>query len=273
MPASSSPIPSQSTSTHSAVSSSSPLLPDIDVTTISSEPSRTDESLKVLPLDLANKTVLSNDKDDSTTVTSSTESPMTVNLSKAKIKPQTISNLSVGLTMSKEGLVNDEKDNQANQPQPELVVGEMDGKSRLNQEKEGRAINFPMGITSNNQSSTAPDHMQGSINFVTTSTEKTHVISFFDLSDVNMENDDAVNEQREMEVKETKTTTEKQTTELTECSHNSSMYKASYIQTTISNRTTQSKFNDSIMFSREELGVRCCLHYLTIHAEHIFNHR
>lgn len=227
VPASSSPTPFQSTSTHSTVSSSSlPLLPDIDVTTVSSEPSRTDESLKVLPLNLANKTILSDDKDDSTTMTSTTESAMTVNLSEAKIKPEIISE-SEGTTMTKERLVNNESDNQANLPQPELVAGEMNEKSRSNQEKEGRAINFPMGISSNNQSSTAPGHMQGSINFVTTSTEKTHVISFFDLSDVNMDHDDAVNEQREMETKDTRTTTDKQTAEPTECSHNGSMYKAS----------------------------------------------
>lgn len=124
--------------------------------------------------------------------------------------------------------MNNESDNRANLPQPEPVAGEMDEKSRSNhQEKEGRAINFPMGITSNNQSSTEA----ASINFVTTSTEKTHVISFFDLSDVNMDHDDAVNEQREMEAKDKKTTKDltkdKQSAEPSECSHNGSMYKAS----------------------------------------------
>lgn len=183
---------------------------------------------------------------------------MTVNMSKAEIKPETnLSNLSEGMTMTKERLVNDESDNQANLPQPELVDVEMDGKSRLNQEKEGRAINFPMGITSNNQSSTVPGHMQGSINFVTTSTEKTHVISFFDLSDVNMDHDDAVNEQREMEAKDTKTTTDKQTAEPTECSHNGSMYKASGTSTKFWQSAISIRRFDHVFKRESECGVVC----------------
>lgn len=127
---------------------------------------------------------------------------------------------------------NDGDNHQTNQPQKELVArDEMDEKSRSNQEsfKEGRAINFPMG---GNENSTTPDHMSGSINFVTTSTEKTRTMDFFDLSDVSMDHD--LFEQKES----TKMTTEKQeptttttTTSLPikiqECSFNETLFKVS----------------------------------------------
>jgi hypothetical protein len=213
-------------SSHPATSSS--LSADIDVTTPPSE-RRGDESLKVLPLN-TNKTNSSNDKDDAVTVTSSTQSPMTVNLFDTKIKPELI---------RKEGtieqIVNNDSDNQANQPQKELVAeDEMDEKSRLNLEtpKEGRAINFPKGALGGNQNSTVPGHMSSSINFVTTSTEKTHVMSFFDLSDVSMDHDDNSNEHKATEGKGMKTTTDKQLTaeievNKDECKDNGTSYKVS----------------------------------------------
>lgn len=187
---------------------------------------RTDESLKVLPLG-PNKTISSDDKDDPMTVTSSTQSPTTVNLFDTKIKPEAVRN---GGTI--EQFVNNDGDNQANQPQTGLVVGdEMDEKSRSNLEKEGRAINFPLGVASNNQNSTAPAHMLGPMNFVTTTTEKTHVMSFFDLSDVSMDHDNDNNGHREVEAKGIKTTTDKKTAGLginnDQCTHNETTYKVS----------------------------------------------
>lgn len=65
---------------------------------------------------------------------------------------------------------------------------EMDERSDVFGEKEGRAINFPLEILSNNQSSTEPGHMQ--INLVKSSTDKPHVMSFFDLSDVSMDHEE-----------------------------------------------------------------------------------
>lgn len=168
---------------HSATSPSSSLSTggeELDVTTM---PSAHDDSLKVLPLD-ENKTNSLNDKYDSTVTSSAaasaeaTQSPVTVNSFDTKIKQE-----------------NDGSDNQAPQTLPvtfddekneknhsgEMTMGSLPG-------KEGRAINFPLEISSNNQNtSTTPAHMQ--INFVTTSTEKTHVMSFFDLSDVSMDHD------------------------------------------------------------------------------------
>lgn len=151
---------------------------------------------------------------------------MTVNSFDTEIKPELV---------HKEGtieqIVNNDGDNhQANQPQKELVSG--DEKSRLNQEnlKEGRAINFPLGASKalgGNENSTTPGHMSSSINFVTTSTEKTQVLDFFDLSDVSMDHDFF----EKKDEKGPKTTTEKQqTAELKvnmECSHNASSYKVS----------------------------------------------
>lgn len=219
-------------SSHPATSSS--LAPDFDVTTTASSERRADESLKVLPL-AANKTNPSNDKDDLTTMTSSTQSPMTVNSFDAKIEPEIIR--SEGTTGQQ--LVSNESDNQANQPQTELA--EADDKSR---EKEGRAINFPSGVGSNQASSTVPAHMSGSINFVTTSTEKTHVMSFFDLSDVSMDHDDGNNEHREMDAKGMKTTTDKQTAGHViinnGCENNGSSYKASFTRNSISNESASS---------------------------------
>lgn len=129
--------------------------------------------------------------------------------------------------------MNNDSDNQANQPQAELVAGdETDERSRSRQEKEGRAINFPLGIASGNLNSTTSGLMPGLVNFVTTSTEKTHVMSFFDLSDVSMDHDDTANERREMEVKGMKTTTDKHAAGHginSDCQHNGSSYKASLI--------------------------------------------
>lgn len=208
----------KTTAPHISAASSS-LSPDIDVTTMAIG-HRTDESLKVLPLK-ANTTASANDKDEAATVTSSsTHSPVTVNSFGAK--SEMINNGGGG---SIEQLVNNGSDNLTNQPQKDLVEDEMEGKSRSNHGKEGRAINYPLDATSNNQSSTISAPMQGTINFVTTSTEKTRVMSFFDLSDVSMDHDD--NDRREMESK-VKTTTEKQTAEInSDCSYNGSSFKVS----------------------------------------------
>ncbi|CAH1719991.1 unnamed protein product [Chironomus riparius] len=160
-----------------------------------------DDSLKVLPLDvmIKNKTNLSHDEDDST-VTSSTQLSMTVNLyddmKKTVEKPEFIENSSDRSnnehTMMVQ-FVNNDSDNQANQPQMIPVINdETDDKknhsSDVVMEKEGRSINFPLEILGNNQNSTESSHMQ--INFVTTSTDKSPIISFFDLSDVSMDHDD-----------------------------------------------------------------------------------
>lgn len=128
--------------------------------------------------------------------------------------------------------MSNDSNKQENQPQMELLADdEIDEKSRSNQDKEGRAISFASsGVSGNNQSSTLPSHMQGSVNFVTTSTEKTHVMSFFDLSDVSMDHDE--NEHREKMTTTTMATTTTTTTENQDlnnerCSHNGSMFKAS----------------------------------------------
>lgn len=125
---------------------------------------------------------------------------------------------------------NDGDNHQANQPHKELVTpDEMDVKSRSNLEnpKEGRAINFPLGALGGNENSTTPGHMSSSINFVTTSTEKTQVLDFFDLSDVSMDHE--LFEKKDE--KNMKTTTEKQQTAGLEvdvkCSHNATTYKVS----------------------------------------------
>lgn len=208
-------------SSHPVTSSS--LSADIDATTISAQP-RPDESLKVLPLGATANGTASDKEDVSTTVTSSTPSSMTVNSSDTKIKPEIVRN---GGAI--EQFVSNDSDNQANQPQTELVAGdEMDEMSRLKQEKEGRAINFPLGVGSNNQNSTMPAHMQGTVNFVTPSTEKTHVMSFFDLSDVSMDHDDGSNEHREVK-KDMKTTTAVPGPIINDnCSFNGTDYKVSF---------------------------------------------
>jgi hypothetical protein len=223
--------PSSSTSSSSSI----PTEKKIDVTTISSaHHQHHDDSLKVLPLD-ANKTNLSNDKDDST-VTSSTQSPMAVNLFDTKIKPEF--HVDHGLMVL---FVNNDSDNQANQPQrveqnettSATADVEDDERRRLViQEKEGRAINFPLDISGNNQNSTESGHMQ--INFVTT--EKTHVMSFFDLSDVSMDhesangNGDAVNQSNVKDKKQAKDKNESDIEEIIKdkqehCEHNGTIYK------------------------------------------------
>lgn len=211
-----------SSSAHPAASSS--LSSEIESTTKVSE-QRIVESLSVVPL-RANKTISSNDKDDSLTVTSSTQSPTTVNLPETKIKPE-----SEGTAKQ---FVNNDSNKQANQPQTELLAGgEIDEKSRSNPEKEGRAIIFPSsGVSSNNQSSTLPAHMRSSVNYVTTSTEKAHVMSFFDLSDVSMdhyENEHPEKMTTTKTITTTTTTTEKQDLNNESCSHNGSTFKASII--------------------------------------------
>jgi hypothetical protein len=183
-----------------------------------------DESLKVLPLGAVEKTTLDQNDAPTTTVTPSTPSSVTVNSSDAKGKPEIIRNEG-----TIEQFVSNDSDNQANQPQTEPVAGhEMDEKSRSSQEKEGRAINFPPGasVGSNPSNSTLPAHMQGSVNFVTTSTEKSHVISFFDLSDVSMDHDVEANEQKKKATTEPATTTTP-VPEIVECSFNGTTYKVS----------------------------------------------
>lgn len=120
--------------------------------------------------------------------------------------------------------MSNDSDNQANQPQTELVAGhETDEKSRSKQEKEGRAINF-------NPNSTTPGQMPASVNFVTTSTEKAHVFSFFDLSDVSMDHDHGDNANEHPEKKGVEVTTDGATAGhgiVDECSYNGTTYKAS----------------------------------------------
>jgi hypothetical protein len=189
----------------------------IDVTTIR------DDSLKVLPLDPAeeasvdNKTNSMNDKekdsdDDESTVTSSpktTQLPMTVNLFDTKSKPE-----------------NDGSDNQAAVPTFDEIDEKNHSGEMMLQEKEGRAINFPLEILNSDQNSST-EHMQ--INFVTTSTEKTHVMSFFDLSDVSMDHeviDKNIKEKKKASAAEVASVREKIDVEKhAECSFNGTIYK------------------------------------------------
>lgn len=218
---------SNSKSIHSATSPSSSLSTggEIDVTTM---PSAHDDSLKVLPLD-ENKTNSSNDKYDSTVTSSAaveaTQSPVTVNSFDTKIKQE-----------------NDGSDNQAPQTVPVTFHDEMSKKNHSGEMtmgslpgKEGRGINFPLEISSNNQNTTLPGHMP--INFVTTSTEKSHVMSFFDLSDVSMDHDggssndddDDVDENVKGKKKATATAKDKvdkiDGEKRIECSYNGTSYK------------------------------------------------
>lgn len=190
----------------------------IDVTTIR------DDSLKVLPLDPAetmvvadNKTNSLNDKekdndDDESTVTSSPKTtllPMTVNLFDTKSKP-----------------VNDGSDNQATLP---TTFDEIDEKNHsgemMLQEKEGRAINFPLEILNSDQNSST-ERMQK--NYVTTSTEP-HVMSFFDLSDVSMDHevvDKNIKEKKKATAAEVASVRDKIDVEKhVECSFNGTIYK------------------------------------------------
>jgi hypothetical protein len=213
------------TNAPSLSATSSSLSSDIDVTTPSE--SRGDESLKVLPLN-ENKTNSSNDKDDAVTVTQST---VTVNSFDTEIKPELI---------HKEGtieqIVNNDSDNhQTNQPQKELMSGdEIDEKSRLNQKslKEGRAISFAQGAPKTLggvEDSTTSDRMSSSINFVTTSTEKT-VLDFFDLSDVSMDHDLFEPKETKEKGKKASSMNKQQTVvvEMKECSQNGTTFKVSH---------------------------------------------
>lgn len=179
-----------------------------------------DDSLKVLPLDPAettladNKTNSLNDKenDDESTVTSSpktTQLPMTVNLFDTKSKPENDDNQAAVLTTTFDEI--DEKNHS----------GEM-----MLQEKEGRAINFPLEILNSDQNSST-EHMQ--INFVTTSTEKSHVMSFFDLSDVSMDHeviDKNIKEKKKASAAEVASVRDKIDVEKhAECSFNGTIYK------------------------------------------------
>lgn len=209
-----------SSSAHPAASSS--LSPEIELATRASE-LRTDESLAVVPL-TANKTIPSSDS-MLLTVTSSTQSPTTVNMPETKIRPESSER-------TPEQFVSNDGNNQSNRPQPELLAGdETDERSRSNQEKEGRAFSFPSSeVSSYNQSSTLSGPMQGSVNYVTTSTEKTHIMSFFDLSDVSMDHEE--NEQQmKVIATTTTTTTEKQDLNNERCNHNGSTFKASLLFT------------------------------------------
>lgn len=241
---------SHSTSTSSSLSTES------DVTKIPSEHQNQekqhqhDDSLKVLPLDvmIKNKTNLSHDEDDST-VTSSTQLPMTVNLyddmKKIVEKPELIENNS-GRSNNEHRMmvqfVSNDSDNQANQPQMIPIVNdetddEKNHSSDVVMEKEGRAINFPLEILGNNQNSTESSHMQ--INFVTTSTDKSPIISFFDLSDVSMDHDDDYDDDNPDKKKSEYLNLKKDKKQAVskdkidgdkkiECSYNGTFYKVSY---------------------------------------------
>ena len=178
----------------------------IDVTTMR------DDSLKVLPRNpLAEVVVNADDNkmnplkdDDESTVTSSsktTQLPITVNLFDAK---------------------NGGSDNQAAQTMP-TTFEEMDEKNHsgkmMVQEKEGRAINFPLEVLNSDHNGTEREHMQ--LNFVTTSTEKTHVMSFLDLSDVSMDHDEKNAKEKKKKAASVEVGGEKHA----ECSHNGTIYK------------------------------------------------
>lgn len=188
---------------------SSQLSPDIDATTVTVE--HTDETLQVLPLkDIT--TAPSTDKDETVTLS------MTVNSFDAKIKPEMINNKGV---MAEQSLIN-RSDNPANQPQKELAQDETEGKSRSSQGKEGRAINYPLDVSINSQMSST---MPSPANFVTSSTEKTRVMSFFDLSDVSMDRDEHENRETKLMMK---TSTETPSTTIaTNCFNNGTNYKVS----------------------------------------------
>lgn len=187
----------------------------IDVTTIR------DDSLKVLPLDSSKEAMVDDNKtnslkekdDDESTVTSSpktTQLPMTVDLFDTKNKPE-----------------NDESDNQAAIPATPDEIDEKNHQNEMSlQEKEGRAINFPLEILNSDQN-TSTEHMQ--INFVTTSTDKTHVMSFFDLSDVSMDHeviDKNIKEKKKASAVEVASVREKIDVEKhAECSFNGTIYK------------------------------------------------
>lgn len=192
---------SHSNATHPAASSS--LSPDIGNATAR-------EVLEVVPLKVNGTVSSSSDTDEAVTVTSSTHSPMTVNLSDAKSNPE------LG---SIEQSVNNGSNNQGTQPQKESAAGdETEQKSRSSQEKEGRAFNFAGNNTK-----------QSPVNYVTTSTEKS-IVSFFDLSDVSMDHDEGISGHHAKENK-LDVTTVKQTAEIVGnivgCSHNGTAYKVS----------------------------------------------
>lgn len=152
-----------------------------------------DVALKVLPLNIT-KTNLSNDDggDHKLTVTSSTQTPTTITTSSSvETKNQEITNT--------QETIQTVRTIENTTTQPKVILDELDEKTIQNieneriQEKEGRAINFPLEILSNNQNSTSEGNGRAfpePINFVTSSTEKSPVMSFFDLSDVSMDNED-----------------------------------------------------------------------------------
>lgn len=171
-------------------------LPSEIISTMPTLPSNSvdDVALKVLPLNIT-KTNLSNDDggDHKLTVTSSTQTPTTTitTSSSVETKNQEITNT--------QETIQAVRTIENTTIQPKVVLDELDEKTIQNieneriQEKEGRAINFPLEILSNNQNSTSESNGRAftePINFVTSSTEKSPVMSFFDLSDVSMDNED-----------------------------------------------------------------------------------
>lgn len=212
----------------------------ISTTTTLPSNSVDDVALKVLPLKIT-KTNLSDADggDHKLTVTSSTQTPTTITTSSSiEAKKQENTNTQTDRTSENTTI------------QPKVILDELDEKTIQNieneriQEKEGRAINFPLEILSNNQNSSSSSNGRAfpePINFVTSSTEKNPVMSFFDLSDVSMDNEDHTDN-----VNNHKTTTEHKIQESTmqpmivskenvkqpemvlkECENNAVMYKVS----------------------------------------------
>lgn len=202
-----------------------------------------DVTLKVLPLNLT-KTNLSDDDggDHKLTVTSSTQTPPTINtLSSVETKKHEITNTQQIIEMV--------RTNENTTIQPKVNHDELDEKTIQNieneriQEKEGRAINFPLEILSNNQNTTSESNGRGfpeSINFVTSSTEKSPVMSFFDLSDVSMDNEDHTDKTKDLKTFEhkiqestmqpmivSKENVKQPEITLKECENNAVMYKVS----------------------------------------------
>lgn len=203
-----------------------------------------DVALKVLPLNIT-KTNLSNDDDGGDhklTVTSSTQTPTTITTSSSvETKNQEITNTQETIPTI--------RTIENTTIQPKVIHDELDEKTIQNieneriQEKEGRAINFPLEILSNNQNSTSEGNGRAfpePINFVTSSTEKSPVMSFFDLSDVSMDNEDHtdnVNKHKTTEHKIQESTMQPMIVSkenvkqpemvLKECENNAVMYKVS----------------------------------------------
>lgn len=139
-------------------------------TTIKIEQQPQDDSLKVLPLDLLNETSSISEYESQAKLPTS---------GKFHNDMEKILNAFDHIG-SNDAIANNRKQQQNSMIEKDYSVD-------ITMEKEGRAINFPLEILKNNENSTE-SIMQ--MNYVTTSTDKTHTTSFFDLEDVSMDHDD-----------------------------------------------------------------------------------